>query len=76
MNAKITFVELAKMMAEATSTSRRICELFLKDLFATVSQSLIDGDSVKIKGVGTFKVTKVKPRKSVNVNTGKDVVVS
>lgn len=70
MNTKITFVELVDLMAETTSTSKRVCELFLRELFATVSQTLIDGESVKIKGVGTFKVIRVKPRKSVNVSTG------
>ena len=76
MNAKITFVELVQLMAEATSTSTRVCELFLKDLFATISQALIDGESVKVKGLGTFKITQVKPRKSVNVNTGKTMTIS
>ena len=76
MNAKITFVELTQLMAEATSTSKRVCELFLKDLFATISQALIDGESVKVKGLGTFKITQVKPRKSVNVNTGKTMEIS
>lgn len=70
MNSKVTFVELVELMAKASSTTKRVCELFLKELFATVSQALIDGESVKVKGVGTFKVTHVKPRKSVDVNTG------
>ena len=70
MNSKITLVELARLMAQATSTTSRVCELFLRELFATVSQALIDGENVKIKGIGTFKVTAVKPRKSVNVTTG------
>ena len=76
MNANITFVELVDLMAKATSTSKRVCELFLKDLFAVVSQALIDGENVKIKGVGTFKITQVKPRKSVNVNTGAEMTVT
>lgn len=76
MNAKITLVELAKLMAEATSSTPRVCELFLKDLFATVSQALIDGENVKIKGVGTFKVTKVKAHKSADAHTGKAKNVS
>ena len=76
MNAKITFVELVELMAKATSTNKRVCELFLKDLFAVVSKTLIDGDSVTIKGVGTFKITRVKPRKSVNVNTGAEMTVA
>lgn len=76
MNTKVTLVELAAMMAESTSTTKRVCELFLKDLFATISQSLIDGESVKVKGLGTFKVMQVKPRKSTNVHTGKDIQVA
>ena len=76
MNAKITFPEIVDMIAESTSTTKRVCELFLRELFATVSQSLIDGEDVKIKGVGTFKVTRVKPRKSVSVNTGGSIEIS
>jgi len=63
MNTKITFVELASLIAEATSTSKRMCELFLREFFNTVAQALIDGESVKIKGIGTFKVTPVKSGK-------------
>ena len=76
MNAKITFVELVDLMAKATSTTKRVCELFLKDLFAVISQTLIDGESVTVKGVGTFKITSVKPRKSVNVKTGSPMQIS
>ena len=75
MNTKITFVELVDMIAESTSTTKRVCELFVKELFATVSQALIDGETVKIKGIGTFKVTQVKPRKGVDVNTGEPIQI-
>ena len=75
MNAKITLVELTQLMAESTSTTKRVCELFLRELFATISQALIEGESVKIKGIGTFKVTEVKPRKSVSVQSGKSIEV-
>jgi len=76
MNTKITFVELVDLMAEATSTTKRVCELFLRELFATISHQLIDGDSVKIKGVGTFKTVSVKPRKSVNISTGEAIEIT
>ena len=76
MYTKITFVELVDLMAEATSTTKRVCELFLRELFATVTQALIDGETVKIKGIGTFKVTSVKPRKSVNVSTGDAIEIA
>ena len=70
MNEKITFSEITQLLAKSTSTSKRMCELFLRELIATVSQALIDGEDVKIKGIGTFKVVQIKPRKGVNVNTG------
>lgn len=76
MNTKITFVELVDLMAQSTSTSKRVSELFLRELFGTVSQALIDGENVKIKGIGTFKLTKVKPRKSVDVSTGSAIEIS
>lgn len=75
MNTKITFVELVDMIAESTSTTKRVCELFVKELFATVSQALIDGEQVKIKGIGTFKVARMKPRKGVDVNTGEPIQI-
>ncbi|MBQ6166973.1 MAG: HU family DNA-binding protein [Muribaculaceae bacterium] len=76
MNTKLTLVELIDMLAESTSTSKRVCELFLRELFSTVSQELINGETVKIKNIGTFKVTEVKSRKSVNVVDGEDIEIS
>ena len=75
MNSKITFPELIELVATATNTSKRMSELFLKELFATVSQSLIEGESVRIKNLGQFKVEAVKARKSVSVNTGQEVEI-
>ena len=73
MNNKVTFNEIVESIAESTSTSKRVCELFVRELFSTISQALIDGDSVKVKGIGTFKITKVKSRKSVSVSTGETI---
>ena len=73
MNNKITFPELVEQVAQNANTSKRMSELFLKELFATISQSLIDGESVKVKGIGTFKLTEVSARKSVDVNTGEEI---
>ena len=56
MNTKLTFVELVDMVAQSASTSKRMSELFLKELVATVSQALIEGEQVTAKGIGTFAV--------------------
>ena len=75
MNNKVTFPELVEQVAQYANTSKRMSELFLKELFATISQSLIDGESVKVKGIGTFKLTEVSARKSVDVNTGEEIEI-
>ena len=70
MNRKITFPELTSLLAARTGESKRVCELFLKNFFASISTALANGESVKIKGLGTFRLNEIESRKSVNVNTG------
>lgn len=54
MNKSIPLIELAAAVADVAGTGERLSELFLKELFATVSQVLIDRDSVTINGLGSF----------------------
>ena len=75
MNKKIAFPELVELIADTTNSSKRLSELFLKELFGTISQALIGGESVKVKSLGTFKLTKVSVRKSVDVNTGEEIEI-
>lgn len=70
MNNKITFPELVDLVAQKANTSKRMSEVFLKEFFATISTAMIEGESVKIKGLGTFKVTDVKERSTRSVNDG------
>ena len=75
MNKKLTFPELAELLSAATNTSKRMSELALREMFALISSKLVDGESVKIDGLGVFKVTEVSPRRSVNVNTGETIEI-
>ena len=75
MNKKITFPELIEAVAATTETSKRTSEMFLKELFAVVSEALVKGENVKIKNFGVFKLTEVGERKSVNVNTGEEMKI-
>ena len=75
MNTKVTFPELVDAVASATNTSKRVSEIFLKELFALVGDTLIAGENVKIKHLGTFKLIQVEARKSVNVNTGEEIEI-
>ena len=76
MNNKITLPELVDAIAELTNTSKRVSELFLKELFGVIKERLELGETVKIKNLGTFKVTEIAARKSVNVNTGEDMEIA
>ncbi len=58
MKEKIAFPQLVELVASKASTTTRMSELFLQELFATVEQALCAGESVKIKGLGTFKTVK------------------
>ncbi|MBE6310351.1 MAG: hypothetical protein E7080_04785 [Bacteroidales bacterium] len=76
MNNKISFPELVDSIASLTNTSKRVSELFLKELFGIIKEKLEQGESVKIKNLGTFKVTEISARRSVNINTGEDIEIA
>ncbi len=73
MNNKITFPELVEALTVVTNSTKRNSESFLKEMFAVIAETLIEGEPVKIKKLGTFKVALVEARKSVNVNTGEEI---
>lgn len=70
MNEKITFPALVNLLALKSGAQRKACEDFLKEFFNVLVETLAEGENVRIKGLGLFKVVAVEPRKSVNVNTG------
>ena len=66
---------LGKKLAEKTGLSQQEAELFIKKMFDVVNEGLQDDKQVKVKWLGTFKVTSVKDRESVDVNTGERIVI-
>lgn len=60
------------MLAIATGKQKRLCEDFIKELFQIVASELENGESIRIKGFGTFRLVEVEARKSVNVATGEE----
>ena len=72
MKSKITLSKIAVALSEKSGKSRKECEDILKSLFARISEALETGESVKIKGFGTFKISRVESRRSVDVTSGND----
>ena len=70
MENKIAISSLAAPLAQATGKSRKICEDFLKEFFRLTTETLEAGESIRIKGLGTFKLVDIESRVSVNVNSG------
>ena len=66
---------LGKKLAEKTGLSQQEAELFIKKMFDVINEGLQDDKQVKVKWLGTFKVTSVKDRESVDVNTGERIVI-
>lgn len=76
MNNKITFPRLATMLADQSGRSKRFSETFLREFFTLITERLEAGESVKIKGFGTFRLSRVEPRKSVDVTTGQPMEIA
>lgn len=72
MGNKLTFSQFAQLMSGKCNIDIKVCEAFLKTLFRNITGGLDNDEIVKIKDFGTFKVTSVASRKSVDVNTGED----
>ncbi len=75
MNEKITLPSLVALLSAKTGKTKKQCEDFLREFFNTLVDTLSAGDNVRVKGLGTFKVIPVEPRKSVNVNTGEQMEI-
>lgn len=75
MNKKITFTELADLLSEANSLPRKSNETLLKEFFASIQETLENGENVKIRNFGMLKLVRVEARKSIHVNTGKEIEI-
>jgi nucleoid DNA-binding protein len=73
--SKITIQEFAERLAERKGMSVSDAQRFLTAMLDTINDGLKDEKIVKVKGLGTFKVIDVKQRKSVDVNTGEEIII-
>jgi nucleoid DNA-binding protein/LysM repeat protein len=71
--SKIT--DLASLLAEKHGISHKEAEMFVSLLFDIAKDALHAQKQVKIKGLGTFKLTSVSSRESIDVNTGQRILI-
>ena len=72
---KLNLQEVAKILTEKNGLSAREASHFAAEMFSVILQHLQEGDAVKVKGLGTFKIINVEARESVSVRTGERVVI-
>lgn len=72
---KINQQDLVDQLSARLEISKKQAEEFLKAFFPVIEETLAKSEQVKIKNFGTFKVQWNKPRKSVNVNTGEEIII-
>ena len=70
MSDKITIQDIIELLAEKHGMNKKDAEAFVKGIFDLIEEALASEKYVKVKGLGTFKLTEVESRESVNVNTG------
>lgn len=73
--SKVSISELASKLMEKHGLKRTEAELFIRQFVGVINDGLKNDKSVKVKGLGTFKVQSVSARKSVDVNTGEAIVI-
>ena len=75
MNEKITLQDIINLFGEKQGMNKKDAELFVRNVFDLIEEALATEKYVKVKGFGTFKLTEVDSRESVNVNTGERIEI-
>ena len=75
MDAKLNHSEISALLAKESNISAAKAELYTKAFFDLIIEGLEQDGVVKVNGLGTFKITEVASRGSVNVNTGEKIEI-
>jgi nucleoid DNA-binding protein/flagellar basal body-associated protein FliL len=75
MNNKLINSQIAELLSASTNKPVAAIEQFLAEFSSIVNGGITNDQIVKIRGIGTFKVTMVKERVSVHVITGERIII-
>lgn len=67
--------DLARFLVEKHGIKLADAELFISLMTEIINEGMHRERQVKIKGLGTFKLTSVSSRESIDVNTGERIVI-
>ena len=75
MADKLSWTDIRHALALRAGVSEKKAGAFLSAFQDQLIEVLKNDKQVKLNGLGTFKVQAVAPRKSVNVNTGEEIII-
>ena len=75
MDEKVNLQDIIRLLAEKKGLGNAKAEAFVKAFFSIIEDALKVDKAVKIKGFGTFKLTSIDSRESVDVNTGQRITI-
>lgn len=75
MNEKITLQDIVELLCVKHGMSKKNADTLVRGMFDLIEEALSTEKYVKIKGLGTFKLTEVDSRESMNVNTGERIEI-
>lgn len=73
--SKSNISRLAKSISSKRGLTQAEAERFVSKMFEVANEGLQEDKLLKMKWLGTFKVTAIKDRESVDVNTGERIVI-
>ena len=77
MNEKLSLQNIADALAQKSGVQKKVADAFAKAFFDVLTEAFAAGeDTVKLKGLGTFKLVQVGSRESVNVKNGERIVIA
>lgn len=75
MTNKLNMQDLIDLLTSHGTLNKEEAEAFISELFNVIEQGLSKDELVKIKDFGTFKLTPIQDRESVDVNTQEKIVI-
>ena len=76
MTTRAKIEDLAEAVAKRTKVTPEEALNFVTEMFNLIAEALGKDKLVKVRGIGTFKLLMVDDRESVDVNTGRRIVIS
>ena len=73
--SKSSLSVLAKAISSKNGMTPAEAERFIQKMFEVANDAINEDKQLKVKWLGTFKITSVKDRESVDVNTGDRIVI-